>query len=173
MLVFGTFHQVLVGPTWFVYVGVLFALVLTMPIVASYAGVVRDREELSGLIFGLVVFAGFVPHYALITVAMWNRTFNQGPEGGWELLALVSAPLLSGSLGWVLWRSVRGTVLLVAGMLVLALMVGGFQQSEPDIRNLGALVSLLPACVAAGWVLQRTRPVAGWQSSRTPRVAGA
>ena len=155
MFVFGTFHQVLVEWAPGVYIGVPVALVLSIPIVAAFAAIPRDQVGPSGLTFGLVVFAGFVPHYALITVAMWDRTFDDGPRGGWALLAIVSAPLLSGLLAWLLWSSVRGTVLLVVGMLLLTFSISGFQESEPDRRNLGALICLLPACIAAGWVLAR------------------
>ena len=157
IFVFATLHQVLVAWAPAVYIGLPVALVLSIPIVAAYGTLARDSHEPTGTIFGLVVFAGFVPHYALITVAMWNRTFDDGPRGGWLLLALVSAPLLSGVIAWLLWRSVRGTLLLAAGMLVLTFGISGFQESEPDRANLGALVSLLPACLAAGWVLARLR----------------
>jgi len=157
ILVFATVHQFLVAWAAGVYVGVPVALVLSIPIVAAYAALLRDRAKPPGTVFGLVVFAGLVPHYALITIAMWDRTFDDGPQSGWMLLALVSAPLLSGALAWYVWRSRRGTTWLVAGMLVLTFGISGFQESEPDRANLGALVSLLPACLAAGWVLARVR----------------
>jgi len=157
ILVFGTVHQFLVAWAPFVYIGVPGALVLSIPIVAAYAALARDGDKPSGTLFGLVVFAGFVPHYALITIAMLGRTFDDGPRGGWQLLALISAPLLSAGLAWYLWRSRRGTILLMAGMFILTFGITGFQESEPDRANLGALVSLLPACLAAGWVLARVR----------------
>lgn len=157
IFVFATVHQVLVAWAPAVYFGLPVALVLSIPIVAAYAAFARDSHEPTGTIFGLVVFVGFVPHYALITIAMWGRTFDDGPRGGWLLLALVSAPLLSGVIAWLFWRSVRAALLLSAGMLVFTFGISGFQESEPDRANLGALVSLLPACLAAGWVLARVR----------------
>jgi hypothetical protein len=157
LLVFATVHQFLVAWAPGVYIGVPVALVLSIPIVAAYAALTREPEGPAGTVFGLVVFAGFVPHYALITIAMWNRTFDDGPRGGWLVLALASSPLLSAALAWYLWRSRRGTILLVAGMLILTFSISGFQESEPDRANLGALVSLLPACLAAGWVLAKVR----------------
>lgn len=169
IFVFASAHQVLVAWAPAVYVGLPVALVLSIPIVASYASLTRDRNAPSGFIFGLVVFAGFVPHYALITIAMWDRTFDAGPRGGWLLLALVSAPLLSGAIAWVLWRSVRGTLILAAGMLVLTFGISGFQESEPDRANLGALISLLPACLAAGWVLARVHQRSPLGSKLAPR----
>ena len=157
MFVFATVHQVLVAWAPGVYVGLPVALVVSIPTVAAYARLTRDHDERSGAIFGLVVFAGFVPHYALITIAMWGRSFDDGPRGGWQLFALLSAPLVSGVLAWYLWRSPRGTLILAAAILVLTFSISGFQESEPDRANLGALVSLLPACLAAGWVLARVR----------------
>jgi hypothetical protein len=165
MLVFATVHQVLVAWAPAVYIGVPVALVLSIPIVAAYAALARDGDKPSGTLFGLVVFAGFVPHYVLITIAMWDRTFDDGPRGGWLSLALISAPLLSGGLAWFVWRSLRGTILLMAGMLVLTSGISGFQESEPDRANLGALVALLPACLAAGWVLARVRERSRTESS--------
>jgi hypothetical protein len=138
---------------------------LSIPIVAAYAALTRDGDQPSGTVFGLVVFAGFVPHYALITIAMWDRMFDDGPRAGWLVLALISAPLLGGALAWYLWRSRRGTILLMAGMFILTFGISGFQESEPDRANLGALVSLLPACLAAGWVLARVRERSWIQSS--------
>ena len=157
MLVFASIHQVLVAWAPSVFVGLPIALVLSIPIVAAYASLDSDHAEPSGTLFGLVVFAGFVPHYALITIAMWDRTFDDGPRVGWQLLALISAPVLGGGLAWHLWRSLRGTVLLVTGMLVLTVSISGFQESEPDRANLGAFASLLPACLAAGWTLAQVR----------------
>jgi hypothetical protein len=116
ILVFATVHQFLVAWAPGVYVGVPVALVLSIPIVAAYAALTRDGDQPSGTVFGLVVFAGFVPHYALITIAMWDRTFDDGPRAGWLVLALISAPLLGGALAWYLWRSRRGTILLMAGI---------------------------------------------------------
>ncbi len=86
LLIFGAFHQVLVAWAPGVFVGLPVALVLSIPIVAAYAAITRDHFKPSGLTFGLVIFAGFVPHYALITIAMWDRTFDDGPRGGWALL---------------------------------------------------------------------------------------
>ena len=51
------------------------------------------------------------------------------------------------------------TILLLAvAVALLALMVNGFQVDEPDRRNLGALVSMLPAAVSGGWILARLAP---------------
>lgn len=158
LVVFGLLHQVLVAPTLAVFMGVPAAVVLSIPIIAAYAALRRAGVEPSGPTFGLMVFAGFVPHYALITVAMWDRTFDDGPRGGWLLLALASAPAVSGSLCWLRCRSARATVLLVLGTLILTFGISGFQESEPDARNLGAFISLLPACLGAGWILARTAP---------------
>ena len=158
MVVFGLVHQVLVVPAPFVFVGVPMAVALSTPIVASYAALGRAGAPPTGVEFGFIVFAGFVPNYALITVAMWGRTFDDGPRGGWQFLAVVSAPIVSGLLCWLRFRSVLGTVLLVLGTGVLTFFVTGFQQSEPDWRNVGAFVSMLPACLAAGWMLGRVAP---------------
>ena len=158
LVIFGAFHQVLVGIAPAVFIGVPMAWLLSVPIVAAYARILREHGTPSGSTFGLVVFAGLVPHYVLITVAMWGRTFDDGPRGGWELLAFCSAALVSGVTAALLWRSVRGTVWLVIGMVLLTITITGFQASEPDLRNLGALASLLPACLAAGWTLGHFAP---------------
>ncbi len=157
LVVFGTFHQFLVvwAPT--VYLGLFMALVMSIPIVAAYATMDYEQVDVSGPIFGLVIFAGMVPHYVFITIGMWNRASIEGPRGGWQLLAIVSAPLVAGLLCWFLWHSVRGTVWLVGATFLAALMLSGNQQTNPSSRNLGALLCLLPAFVAAGWTLQRTR----------------
>jgi hypothetical protein len=157
MAVFGTLHQVLVDWAPVVFIGLPAALVLSIPIVLAYAAINRSTAA-AGLGFGLVVFLGLVPHYLLITVGMWGRSFDDGPKGSWSELAIVSAPILSGLLTWFVWRSARATIWIVLGMLLFAFLVSVFQESEPDRRNLGALVSLLPACVIAGWVLARTQP---------------
>jgi hypothetical protein len=70
IFVFATAHQFLVAWAPGVHVGVPVALVLSIPIVAAYAALLRDRAKPPGTVFGLVVFAGLVPHYALITIAM-------------------------------------------------------------------------------------------------------
>jgi hypothetical protein len=158
LLTFGAFHQVFVDLAPAVFIGLPMAWLLSVPIVAAYAGFCRRHGAPSGAVFGLVVFAGLVPHYVLITVAMWGRTFDDGPRGGWEILAVSSAPIVSGVAAWALWRSVRGTLWLVVGMVTLTVMISGFQASEPDLRNLGALVSLFPACLAAGVMLGHFAP---------------
>jgi len=158
MVVFGVFHQFLVEPTLFVFLGIPMALALSTLIVAAFAAMRRSVAHPSGIVFGLVVFAGFVPHYGLITVAMWDRTVDDGPRGGWEVLALASAPLTAAVAAWVLWRSTRAALLLALAVALLALMVNGFQVSEPDRQNVGALVSMLPATISAGWILARSAP---------------
>jgi hypothetical protein len=167
-VVFGLFHQVLVDWAPVVFVGVPVAIVLSIPLVVAFAKVRREPGLASGLLFGLVVFAGFVSHYALTTVAMWDRTFDDGPRGGWQIAATLAAPALSGWLCWQRWRSTGGAVWMVFGVLLLAFGVGGFQETEVDWRNFGALVSMLPATAAAGWVLARLSGASALSPSNQP-----
>ena len=154
IVVFGIFHQFLVDWAPIVPVfGAPMALVLSIPIVVAYAAANRPN----GSLFGVVVFAGFVPHYALVTVGMWGRTFDDGPRAGFDFLAAIAAAVVSGILAWYLWRSGKATGVMAVAVFCLTFMSGGFQFSEPDLRNLGAFISLLPACVVAGWVLGHPR----------------
>lgn len=172
LVVFGLLHQVLVDVAPFVFVGLPMALVLSVPIVAAYATIPSRSDPTTGPVLGLVAVAGFTVHYPLITVAMWDRTFDDGPRGGWQLLAIVGSPVVAGMLSAIRFRSGRSTALLVVAMAAMTVMISGFQESEPDWRNVGAYVSLLPSCVAAGWVLQRTAPERGTERTfpATPRV---
>lgn len=155
LVVFGLFHQVLVAWAPVVFLGTPVAIVVSIPIVVAFARIQHKSGRVSGLLFGLVVFAGFLAHYALITVAMWDRTFDDGPRGVWQIAAILASPAVGGWLCWQRWRSASGAVWMVFGVLVLTLGVTGFQESEVDWANFGALVSMLPATVAAGWVLAR------------------
>ncbi len=167
MLTFATAHQLLVALAPSVYVGVPFAVILAVPLVAGYVALRRAGRGRSGLAYGGLVTLGLVPHFLLIMAGMVGRTFHEGPRRAWFVAALLVAPVVSGAWAWWRTRHVRASLLVGVGTGLVGLAIGDFQASEVDLPNLGAFVSTVVACLAGGvataWAVDR------WQLDR-PRV---
>ena len=157
MIVFASLHQVLVAWAPVVFAGLLMAPVAGLPVVVAYSSIVTS-SSMSARGWGAMLAVGLSASYLVITVSMWGRTFEQGPRGVWSWCSLAAAPLVVGVLCAVATRSARSTALAVVGTAVVTVMTTGFQQSEPDLRNVGAHVCLVVACLVGGWTLDHTKP---------------
>ena len=157
MLVFATLHQVLVAWAPVVFVGLLMAPIAGLPVVVAYASIATS-SRMTALGWAAVLAVGLSIAYGVITISMWGRTFEQGPREPWSWVSLVVAPLVVGVMCAVMTRSIRASVLGTIAAGVVTIMTTGFQQSEPDLRNVGAHVCLVIACFVGGWNLDRSRP---------------
>lgn len=163
MVVFGLAHQVLVEPSFAVFVGVPVAIALSAPLVLAHRHLVVDDEEgvgettmLSGPVLGAVVAAGLAVQLAIVLFAIRGRGVEQAPGTVPYALSVLAAAVVSGAVLWSLTQRRRPVALIAVGTGLTAVVVGALRSSEPGLAGVGVALCSILACAAAGWIADRT-----------------